>query len=166
MLGDGYALRILQDKVESRVSQSVRQKPDWPCRKGCDYCCRHLANVPEATDTEWRLVRQTVEQLSADQRSTIEKRILELECAQRHITCPFLDRAESTCLVYENRPIACRVYGYFMDRDQGLYCNTIKQAVDSGNFGEVVWGNAEWVLDAERRIGEKLNLFKWWTANH
>jgi len=134
-------LEVLQADVEARCGATRAAYPDWPCRKGCDRCCRSLAKVPEATAAEWQLVELSFGSLPADLRSEIERRIDDLRCQGAPFTCPFLDREAGDCLVYESRPIACRTYGYYVEREAGLYCGEIAALVQGGEADSVVWGN-------------------------
>ena len=52
-----------------------------------------------------------------------------------HHICPFLDREAGSCLIYDHRPVACRTYGFYVERDRGLYCGQIESRVNSGEFG-------------------------------
>ena len=54
------ALLSQQQAVELRVLQTTAAHPDWPCRKGCDDCCRSLAAVPTVTRAEWDLVNAAI----------------------------------------------------------------------------------------------------------
>ena len=60
-----------------------------------------------------------------------------------------LDESSGACPVYAQRPVACRTYGFFVDRDKGLYCRDIEALVEGGGLDEVVWGNHEVI---ERRL--------------
>ena len=57
------------------------------------------------------------------------------------VTCPLLDPASGACPVYAARPIACRSYGFYVERDKGLYCSEIQNRVASGAYDDVIWGN-------------------------
>lgn len=72
-----------------------------------------------------------------------------LQQAKGPYVCPWLDRETGRCRVYEARPLPCRTYGFYVERDRGLYCHKIQKRVDAGEMAEVVWGNHEAVL-AER----------------
>ena len=56
---------------------------------------------------------------------------------------PVVDRSAGVCLVYAHRPVACRTYGFYVQRDQGLYCKDIESRVTGGAWAEVVWGNQD-----------------------
>ncbi len=153
-------LRILHDQVEERV-RSIRDKHAWPCREGCDLCCRGLAAIPSLTAPEWELVRVGFEQLSKAARAEVLRRTANLEGACRPITCPFLDATSGACLIYAQRPIACRTYGFYRERDVGLYCKKIEAAVEAGRYSDVVWGNALSVEAKLDEFGEWKELLTW-----
>ena len=79
----------------------------------------------------------------------------------RPIVCPMLDRADGACLVYAQRPVACRTFGFYVQRDLGLYCKDIESRVADGTLAEVVWGNHD---NIDRRLcdlGEPRDLPEW-----
>jgi hypothetical protein len=55
--------------------------------------------------------------------------------------CPFLDDSAGKCLEYAYRPVACRTYGFYVERDRGLYRAKIEAMVDRGECSDVIWGN-------------------------
>lgn len=63
--------------------------------------------------------------------------------------------------MYVYRPIACRTYGFYVDRDKGLYCPTIEAQVDAGQLEHVVWGNAESIDQRLHAGGEPRDLLSW-----
>lgn len=86
----------------------------------------------------------------------------------RPIVCPMLDRAEGACLVYAHRPVACRTYGFYVQRDLGLYCKDIESRVADGALAEVVWGNHDVIDRRLRDLGESRELPEWfaqWQGN-
>ncbi len=80
------------------------------------------------------------------------------------VVCPFLDRESESCLVYAHRPVACRTYGFYVERDKGLYCDDILAVVESGAARDVVWGNAESVDSTLDRRGQRHDLSSWLRA--
>ena len=110
--------------IDQRVFAIVEERPSWPCRKGCDHCCRHLAQVPELTAAEWELLVQGIAGLDQATRAQIAQRLsaVAAQSAQSEvgIVCPLLDVADGACRVYLQRPAACRMYGFYMSRDAKL----------------------------------------------
>jgi uncharacterized protein len=140
------ALRVLQSDVEQRVAAIRRE--GWPCRKGCDGCCRSLSQPPVLTEPEWR-------QMAGHVTPAMAHRIRNSATDPR--TCPLLG-TDGLCGVYDVRPVACRTYGFYVDREGGLLCSLV-QAFSASH--EIVWGSAEAV---ERRLdafGPRRSLLEW-----
>jgi Fe-S-cluster containining protein len=66
-----------------------------------------------------------------------------------------------TCRVYLHRPVACRTYGFYVQRDKGLYCNDIEAQVASGALSDVVWGNQDAIDQRLKCTGETRELTLW-----
>lgn len=130
--------------IDARVGFIRQDRPDWPCGKGCDSCCRRLADLPQLTRAEWDVLREGLAALPASQFDEISRKIMALAGgAVRPIVCPMLDDSSGACPVYAHRPVACRTYGFFVDRELGLYCGDIEALVAGGELDDVVWGNHE-----------------------
>lgn len=93
-----------------------------------------------------------IAQLPAAVRERVHRRFRELP-VQPPIVCPLLDD-DGACLVYEHRPIACRTYGFYRERNLGLYCEEMRVRVDAGEFDNVIWGNAAAVEHRLREFGQ------------
>lgn len=166
-------LNQLHVEIEARVKSIRADHEDWLCRKGCDNCCRRLAAIPRLTAAEWACLREGLAELTSAQLETITQDIMEL---QQHpaspLVCPLLDKATGACLVYTRRPLACRTYGFYVQRGLGLYCKEIEARVARGEWATVVWGNqdaldrrlsgcgtvralTEWFLDTAERLPGK-----------
>lgn len=141
------ALSILDNAIAARCDAILAEHAHWPCRRGCDHCCRNLAREPEITAAEWARLAPLVRgmQLASD-----DPRV-----------CPLLDRGTGACRVYEARPVACRTYGFYVERDQGLYCSLIRESVERGEFDGVVWGNAAAVERELQALGPGRPLREW-----
>ncbi len=154
-------LLSIYDEVERRARATSEPRAWWPCHRGCDSCCRRLADVPVLVRAEWELLREGLDALPTDVRADVDRRIAELAALERegalpkHIVCPMLDDAEGACRVYEHRPGACRTYGFYVDRGIGLHCAIITDAVAARPEDEppIMWGNAESVDYALARLG-------------
>jgi uncharacterized protein len=152
-------LQLLHASVEERV-RSIAAGRDWPCRRGCDACCRRLAEAPRATEAEWDLVGQAMAELPEAVRREVAERIHALP-PTGPVACPFLYPAAGSCLVYSARPLACRTYGFYVERDLGQYCGEITARVERGELADVVWGNAIALEAAQRELGELIGLRAW-----
>lgn len=139
-------LRILDNEIAARCTATLEQHVDWPCRRGCDYCCRHLAAEPQLTEPEFARLAPLVTDAMRERAQRL---------AGPPYECPLLE--DGACGVYEARPIACRTYGFYVDRDKGLYCGQIGGRDLSG----VVWGNQVAVDRRLDELGERRPLSEW-----
>ena len=155
-------LAQLHTDIETRVTAIRDSHPDWLCRQGCDGCCHRLADVPRLTTEEWNLLQQGLATLPPERLQKIGQAITALASqGSRPIVCPMLDQAHGACMVYAHRPVACRTYGFYVQRDQGLYCKDIESRVADGALAEVVWGNHD-VIDRNLcDLGEFRELPEW-----
>ena len=136
-------LQNLRDTAEARAQAITAQHADWPCRKGCDHCCRNLADWPALSELEWQEVEAGLSRLPVEIGDQVRARVAAAHgTSSPPYTCPFLDTAQGACLIYAHRPIACRTFGFYVDeRGLGLYCQVIRERVDGGELADVVWGN-------------------------
>jgi uncharacterized protein len=100
--------------------------------------------------------------LSSRLRDEVADRIVGLDMdSARPIICPFLDREAGACLVYDSRPLACRAYGFYVERGLGLYCDKIEAAVHRGELSDVVWGNQLTIEAASQKLAPARTLLDW-----
>jgi len=156
----------LHADIEARATAISQDYPDWLCREGCDGCCKRLAAIPRLTATEWALLQQGLTALPNEQLQTIAVKITALADQSRPITCPMLNSATGACQVYAHRPVACRTYGFYVQRDLGLYCNDIEAQVTAGKLAEVVWGNHDAIDHRLAALGEAHDLTEWFAQSH
>lgn len=155
-------LPILDARIEARATATRQAHPWWPCAKGGDLCCRSLPHLPTITRAEWERLREALTALPPAVEEATRARTAEVSGAPAPITCPMLDRESGACLVYAARPIACRTYGFYTERDAGLHCSRVTTAVEENARDEpVVWGNGEAIADDMKRFGELASLEKW-----
>lgn len=115
-----HTLTQLHNAIDSRVQSISTANQNWLCQKGCDACCRRLAEIPRLTEAEWQLLQTGLKQLPDAQRLAIDKKIIALsEQHTRPLTCPMLESSSGACSVYAYRPVACRTYGFYVQRDKG-----------------------------------------------
>jgi len=150
----------LHDDINMRVQSILEDRSDWPCTKGCDSCCQRLAEVPQLTLAEWNFLREGLENLTPEQLLQIRKNMATLT-RSRPIVCPLLDLATGTCTVYAQRPVACRTYGFYVQRDKGLYCKDIENRVNDGRWVDVVWGNHDAIDQRLASLGKTRALTDW-----
>ena len=152
--------RLLAD-IDARVLAIRGDRPDWLCAKGCDGCCRHLADEPRLTAAEWALLRDALAALPAQRLAQIRPAMKALAGGQRPFVCPLLDPASGACPVYAARPVACRTYGFYVQRELGLYCHDIESRVADGALADVVWGNHDAIDQRLAGLGEVRSLSEW-----
>lgn len=152
----------LHADIDARVQAIRAEAPAWLCGKGCGGCCRRLAAVPQLTATEWAFLQPALAALPSAQLSAIARAMAQLAAhAARPVTCPLLDQASDACTVYAHRPVACRTYGFYAQRDKGLYCGDIEAQVAAGQLAEVVWGNHDAIDQRLAHLGETRALTDW-----
>jgi Fe-S-cluster containining protein len=125
-------------EIAARAEAITGDRPDWPCQRGCDSCCRSLGETPHVTAAEWDLMRAAIADLEPQLQQAIAEGFQALP-ARGPMTCPLLEQQSGACRIYSDRPAACRSYGFYVSRGQGLYCKTIEARDDRG----VVWGNQD-----------------------
>jgi uncharacterized protein len=168
-----HFLHSLDERIESRV-QAIRAERDWwPCRRGCDHCCRHLAHPPELSAVEWERLDAAIAQLPTPERVIVEQRIVALlqgiaeNTLNSQVVCPYLDEQEGACRIYDARPIACRTYGFFVTHDHDQYCQQIETEIHDRTEREIVWGNAEAIRhEIERMSGKPIPFEIHYASNH
>jgi len=144
------ALLRLHGDIDARVAAIREDRPDWLCGKGCDGCCRRLAAIPQLTAAEGDILRAGLMALAPEHLQEIRNAVAAL-ADQRPVVCPLLELATGACRVYAQRPVACRTYGFYVQRDRGLHCQDIADRVADGTLADVVWGNHDAV---DRRLAD------------
>lgn len=159
-------LEDLYRRIDERVSPITRTHAWWPCRRGCDHCCRHLAAPLPVTRLEWAYLWEGFQALSPEARAEVRARVAELKGTQRPYTCPFLDRESGGCRVYAHRPMACRTYGFYVSRGgTGNWCHFILELLEQHGDGDILWGNQDAMEDTLARLsGDTLSLFDWFAT--
>jgi len=160
VLANMNKLTLLHADIDARAQATLAGRSDWLCRKGCDGCCRRLAEVPRLTAAEWAWLREGLAALPAELLAEIGRRVAALT-ASRPVVCPLLDQQAGACRVYAHRPVACRTYGFYVQRAQGLYCKEIEAQVAAGQWADVVWGNHDAVDRRLAELGETRELTEW-----
>lgn len=156
------ALTQLHTDIDERVIHIRANHQDWLCRMGCDLCCKRLAEIPSLTSAEWELLKEGIKSLSTEQFAKLSQNMAALAAqTSRPVVCPLLDQSVGACRLYEFRPVACRTYGFYVQRDLGLYCNEIKAQEEQGALADVVWGNQDTIDRRLNALGDKRDLTEW-----
>lgn len=156
----------LHAEIDGRVNAIRAERADWLCGKGCDSCCRRLADIPRLTAEEWHLLQEGLATLTSAQRENIDLKVVALRNTQtKLVVCPMLDEATGACPIYAHRPVACRTYGFYVQRELGLYCGDIESQVSDGTLSGVVWGNHDVVDRQVSALGDARALTDWWLDN-
>src|SRR4051812_8354296 len=155
-------LHVIQEEVRFRVEEITSAQEAWPCRKGCDDCCRRLASVPLVSEGEWQSIAIQLEQLGAELAASARQRIRDSAYASRPVVCPLLDTGSGSCLVYEARPVACRAYGFYVEREKVLGCSRIESIAQESP--DVIWGNHSALEEKLTPLGPAAELYRWLEA--
>lgn len=108
--------QAVDDLLESFLQRAAQEGSASDCRKGCAWCCHQEVF---AVTHEFLYLREYAERkLSGETRAGILQRAREKEGLTTNLSledqlkfraaCPFLE--EGSCLAYEARPMACRIY--------------------------------------------------------
>lgn len=166
VVNQSASLFALHEDIDARAQHIREGHPDWLCSKGCDACCRRLADIPRLTQAEWELLKSGLAQLPAAQRAEIAAKVAALAHQPKPpLTCPLLDETSGACPVYRQRPVACRTYGFYVQRELGLYCGEIETRVAAGHLPTVIWGNHD-VIDRQlAALGDTRTLTEWFAQS-
>ena len=164
----GDLLPILYREIEDRCRETAESLPPWPCRRGCDDCCRRLAEPPRLVREEWRRIERGLRGLDPEIRSEIEDRLIAVaELETGPVVCPFLGLESGACRIYDHRPSTCRTYGFYQRRDGAAYCGIVqdhvdRDAADSPWESKIVWGRQESVDHRLQQVyGAPIPLRQW-----
>lgn len=112
----GQLYQVVDELLEAFLQRSAAEEAPADCKKGCAWCCHQ--EVFAVTHEILYLHDYTQHKLSEKQREGIleragEKVMLTLnksleEQLKVRSACPFLEAG--SCMVYEARPMACRIY--------------------------------------------------------
>ena len=147
----------IQETVRLRAAEIADAHADWPCRKGCDDCCRHLASPPRVTREEWELIAPALDALAPPVSDNARRRIRDSH--SRPSICPLLDPDSGSCLIYEARPVACRAYGFYAEREYVLGCHHIESI--GAERPDIVWGNHAALEERLNALGAAAELSGW-----
>lgn len=141
----------IQEETRRRAAEVEQAHGAWPCRKGCADCCRQLAGEPRVRRAEWEQMAGAIAALPEAVRERIRQGTGRV--------CPLLDTEAGACLIYDVRPVACRAYGFYAEREKVLGCSRIEAIAESAP--QVVWGNHVALEEDLRELGDEAGLSEW-----
>jgi len=106
-------------------------------------------------------MRDAIAALDAESRTRIDDAVAARRALgdARPVGCPLLDTAAGLCRIYDARPIVCRTYGFYAERDGVLGCHRILEVAETDDA--VVWGNHDGIESERRGLGESRSLLSW-----
>jgi Fe-S-cluster containining protein len=119
-----------------------------------------LSGIPNWTGPEWNLIWEAYLGLSPTVREEVLVRVRSMGGTAPYV-CPFLDLELDRCRIYEARPLVCRTYGFYVERDRGLYCREMQARAGQGEWADVVWGNQASVEAKLGEMGERQDVQRW-----
>ena len=160
-------LAQIYNTIEIRVQAAQKSHPVWPCKMGCDACCRQLANPPEITAVEWQHLYAGIQTLPQTIQLEVQQKIEALahrdEKEQPVVTCPLLDEAKGACRVYDYRPAACRMYGFYVSQHNNQWCQMIEELDQAGKLEGAVLGNYSAMRrQIQQNFGPIRSIVDWW----
>ncbi len=119
------ALRTSLQKVLQKIDQKlleIQKQTGLVCPFGCGSCCNN-PNI-EVSPLDWIFQAEIILETG-----TLEATLRKLEGQEKHSVCIYYNsdpgyRGSGRCLVYENRPVVCRLFGFSAVRDK----NGLKKA--------------------------------------
>lgn len=167
LIEDEAKLAKIYAEIEQRVSAAQAARPVWPCKMGCDACCRRLAHPPKVTAVEWHHLKKGIQALPKHVFDEVEQKILALadrdEEKRPFVTCPLLDEEIGACRVYAHRPAACRMYGFYVSRYNNQWCQQIEDLFQDGALDGVMLGNVSSMNRyIQNKFGEIRSIVFWW----
>lgn len=162
------ALEDVYRRVDARAADIAGGHGWWPCRRGCDHCCRHLAAPLPLTALEWEVLWEGIQRLPPEVRREVRARVEDMASrgATRPYTCPLLDTETGACRVYAHRPLTCRSYGFAAARDGGRWCQFITDLLAQHGEGDIIWANQDALEEAVAQLGGETSTFFEWFATH
>ncbi|MCB9128019.1 MAG: YkgJ family cysteine cluster protein [Ardenticatenales bacterium] len=159
------ALDALYTQIAQRVGAATAARGAWPCAKGCDGCCRRLAALPHVTAAEWQRMAEGLALLPAAEQAAIRQRIdvaARGGAAPPHVVCPFLHDSSGACSIYDHRPAACRMYGFYVARSGNQWCDIVQALDDNGELNGLILGNFDAMArQLQRQFGPTRPINEW-----
>ncbi len=155
---------LLQELEKNFENVKRRYPKEVRCRKGCHECC--LAPF-DLSLVEALYLAQAFRRLPRRDRREVERRLQKYEkdwekkvpkpatpflLSTVKLSCPFLNE-KGLCLVYDYRPVTCRVYGLPLEIQGEAYVCPRSGFEPGKTYPTVLWGE---VLQRLAEISEKI----------
>lgn len=129
-----------------------------PCQKGCSACCYEsvycdereamagLALIPETKAEQVRAATREWVQKATESELLAKVEPEVLWWRLNRLACPFLEKSDGTCMVYEVRPIACQTHlsvgpREFCDNDKDrMRAKYVSMLAPQSNAFKILWG--------------------------
>jgi len=150
----------LKHSIQTTIDNILLQYNNWPCNKGCDYCCNNIEHMPYLTIEEIEMLNEGIKLLDKHVIENIKVKIKNLNEHFTHFKCPFIS-SEGHCLVYDHRPIACRTYGFYIsniNKSKGLFCYKIQELESSNKLNHIIWGNYNVISTQLESMGKQIPI--------
>jgi Fe-S-cluster containining protein len=113
--------------------------------------------VPELSSCEWELLEAALLALPQAEREACVQRATALP-DDGPVQCPLLDPDAGVCRVYDARPLACRSYGFYVQRDHDAWCERVAAHVERERERLVFGNHAALDRDLQRIDREQRSL--------
>ena len=145
--------QVIDELLDAFLARTDSEGSPAACKKGCAWCC--YQEVFAVTHEFLYLRDYMLQKLTEDQRKRILDRAREKVRQSIHLAvdeqlklrtaCPFLE--DGSCMVYEARPMACRIY-------LSSSLSSCKEEHDRPSNGKVIAALFEFPLLAGRMLNE------------
>jgi uncharacterized protein len=150
---------VVLDELTHRTAERISQaRGRWPCGEGCDVCCRSLPELPHVSKDEWARIAIALDALPHASKLAVDTAFA-APLAGPKVVCPLLDETSGRCRVYDARPVRCRSYGFYADRDAVLGCSAIAETASQDP--EIVWGNHTALERELAELGPTRSIAEW-----
>lgn len=90
--------------IELDVVDSMLPQVNFKCKSGCTECCGAIPVLP----SELAALQEVVRNMPKSERKRLTRQ------TRAYNECPFVDKENNCCSIYEHRPLVCRAFGYYV----------------------------------------------------
>lgn len=162
-------MNLIEAYAVTDATTAMIKKEWWPCKAGCNGCCLAWVLISEAEGRQ--LQKLNTKSIRNRARAAIKKArgfygqlpISELTKKMIGKTEPCPALANGLCVLYENRPMACRLYGFSEQDKELLACEKVRLAInENGGAGCIDW--MEWHKQFESALTGKYRPIVAWLS--